>query len=627
MRCAVEGLELLDAAPLTREAAQDLPSPFPFKARVADLSSAAKVRFTATSDFGESDAVEVSLPILPPACFGTRRLRPLSPRRLPSVRRRAGFVDERRGDFDVTLSTSPWLPKLSGLPTILEYPHGCFEQISTRVLAYAHMTSLLATLPDSEAREAAYQAMLKTSFARYEAAVSATGMLPYWPEGSGISSRSAANPFSTTLAAWAVLDSPGLSSPELQAKFTLALDRIITGKEPGVEALTRCLALTVAGRPETAGTYGPVAQDLYLRRDSLPDEGRALLALAMQAMKVLPREQAQLLKEIAKLPAERAFNPRTFGSTTRAEAVTTLALARLAPEHPALKVRRERLLREMEGSAGFNTQENFWQLLAFKAIVESRAPVPLGAAGATLTSKDGASSAWTKNDLARLASFAVEGLPTATPLTALVTSEYRSTEAETSRTDRGLRLERVVRNLTDPKRLGTAEAPYKLGDQLLVTYRVISRNRQYYVALEDLLPAGLETVNSDLPLIAKSYHLPADQEGHPLFLSHSELRDQSSCLYFDELEEGVGKYSVLARATTAGTFHWPPRRSIPCTTAASPGFPQPVCAWWRSSYVAPEMFARLGRAGPFRPGRIACGLSGAAAGGAGSRHSVNPDPA
>ena len=284
---------------------------------------------------------------------------------------------------------------------------------------------------------------------------------------------------------------------------------------------------------------------------------------SMQAMKVLPREQAQLLKEIAKLPAERAFNPRTFGSTTRAEAVTTLALARLAPEHPALRVRRERLLGEMEGSAGFNTQENFWQLLAFKAIVESRAPVPLGAAGATLTSKDGASSAWTKNDLARLASFAVEGLPTATPLTALVTSEYRSTEAETSRTDRGLRLERVVRNLTDPKRLGTAEAPYKLGDQLLMTYRVVSRNRQYYVALEDLLPAGLETVNSDLPLIAKSYHLQADQEGHPLFLSHSELRDQSSCLYFDELEEGVGKYSVLARATTAGTFHWPAAQIYP----------------------------------------------------------------
>ena len=53
-----------------------------------------------------------------------------------------------RGTMDVTVSTSPWLPEISGLPALLEYPHGCFEQISSRLLGYAMLGNLLAFLPD-----------------------------------------------------------------------------------------------------------------------------------------------------------------------------------------------------------------------------------------------------------------------------------------------------------------------------------------------------------------------------------------------------------------------------------------------------------------------------------------------
>jgi uncharacterized protein YfaS (alpha-2-macroglobulin family) len=99
------------------------------------------------------------------------------------------------------------------------------------------------------------------------------------------------------------------------------------------------------------------------------------------------------------------------------------------------------------------------------------------------------------------------------------------------------------------------------------------------VALEDLLPAGLETVNPALALIAKFFEIPSDNtEDRAMALSHSELRDRSTLLYFNELSAGRGTYSVLARATGAGTFRWPATQISPMYDSRFSGLsPSSVC--------------------------------------------------
>ncbi len=161
----------------------------------------------------------------------------------------------------------------------------------------------------------------------------------------------------------------------------------------------------------------------------------------------------------------------------------------------------------------------------------------------------------------------------------LMKAEYARDEVETDRVDRGFRIERVVRDLTDPKRRGDVEIPFKLGDQILITYRVNTRKLQNYVALEDALPAGLETVNPDLAMIGKFFEIPPQAAGDNLLsLSHSELRDRSTRLYFDTVEPGSGTYSVLARATAAGTFHWPATQIVPMYDSRFSGLsPSSVC--------------------------------------------------
>jgi hypothetical protein len=565
VRCVTEGLELLDKKPVTEPAAQDIPAVFNFAARVLDQSPAVKVRFEATSDLGEADAVELTLPVHPPTVLRRETVATtIHTATFQPIEVAPKIWQGGRGVFDVTLSTSPWLPKLNGLPAILEYPHGCFEQISSRILAYAMMADLLGSLPDGQARDANYRATITEGLKRCEESLLEDGFLPYWP------GSQTPHPFVTVLAAWAAREAghAGIEvSPKLSEQLGGALQKIIANSAGHPDPLTRCFALLVAAGPDAPADNTNAAEDLYLKRDHLSDEARALLAVALQRSNILPKEKAQLLKEIAKPIAERAFDPETFASTTRAEALTTLAFAEISPKGAQFKQRHDRLLKLMDSSASFSTQENLWLLLAFKALHDAQPRVPLKAGALQprppLLAKDQTGGAWPKNDLAALAAFKIEGLPTDAPLSCLVSAEYRTTQPDTARTDRGLRVERVARDLTDPKRTGEAGAPFKLGDQILVTYRVLSRNLHNYVALEDLLPAGLETVNPNLPLVAKTYQLPPEPGGRELDLSHSDLRDDETCLYFDRMDAGAGAYSVLARATAAGNFHWPATQVAP----------------------------------------------------------------
>lgn len=158
-------------------------------------------------------------------------------------------------------------------------------------------------------------------------------------------------------------------------------------------------------------------------------------------------------------------------------------------------------------------------------------------------------------------------------------AKYAPESPETDRVDRGIRIERVARDLNDPKRTGSENAPFRLGDQILLTYRANTQKTQNYVVLEDLLPAGLETVNPSLALIARFLEIPpGNADDHALLLSHSELRDQATLLYFNELSAGPGQYSVLARATAVGRFRWPATQILPMYDSRFSGLtPSSVC--------------------------------------------------
>ena len=562
------GCTLAAEPTLTGTVTRNAPLVLRFKAKVSDPElKSVNVRFeaSATTDPNMADAVEIAIPVSPATIVRHESI--AGTFNGPSFDAPASMSkdwSQGRGQLSITLSTSTWLPAISGIPTILDYPHGCFEQITSKLLCYSLLANLMDYLPGTEARLGDYNVIFQQGIGQIGGALLSDGRLPYWPGGTE------GNDFVTCQACWAFNEAAhaGFDIPEgLTGKLSTAVKAIAAGSG---DLDTRAFALFVLASLKTDDNEAATAEDIYLHRAGMGMDGRALLAMALHQLNIMPDEKLQLLSEIDKAVAPAAFKPATFGSMSRTEGICAMALESIAPPNftPAKKEEiHKQLLTILDSASALSTQENLWLLLAFKSMLDAQPPAALDAAqpAPAAISKNGASAAWTSG---------TANLPIGNPLilsslnrtalTFLMHADYALPQTDTPRVDRGFRVERVVRNLTDAKRTGAPESPFRIGDQVLVTYRIFTEKQQYYVALEDSLPAAFETLNPDLAQIGKFFVLPPVDPGDQLLdLSHSEMRDRSTLLYFDNVSPGPGVYSVLARVTAAGTFHWPATQVSP----------------------------------------------------------------
>ena len=570
VRCTTGGnLQLLSEPQQEVNAAKDAPAVVRFKARATGVGPATvKFEVVSTTNSKLTDAVEISLPVALPVILKKESVAGTVGNTTFAVREVApGQWENTRGTFSFAVSTTPWLAKIMGLPYLLEYPHGCFEQKTSRLLAITHLGTLLDYLPDSRSRRENYGHVIKETLQQIEASLLPGGLVPYWPMGTE------PNDFVTIQTAWCVAEAQaaGFDVPErLASELPEALEKIVTRQlRPGGGVTLRAFALFVLAPfdEEPSDELKAAADELYLQRDQLTGEGRAMLAISLHGMNLWPDKQAQLISELPQTFDMIAFNPDTFSSATRTEALCTWARLAISPNDKS-ELLEERLIKLMESSSSLSTQENLWLLVAFNALLESTPATAIKTASVrpapANVSENKSAVSWTAGDIARIADFVVKGLPSPKPPGSFVLSaSYYSGERQTVLESHGMRVERVVKNLSEPTRNGSAETPFKLGDQLLISYRFTTEKPQSYVAVEDLLPGGIEVVNPNLAMFGKHYALP-DQPGVPtLDISHSEMRDQQTNLYFDQLPAGTASYSVLARATAAGTFIWPATQMQP----------------------------------------------------------------
>ncbi len=572
VRCTVEGeIEWLSGEQeRSLSLVRGLPQVVRFPCRVTG-GETMTVRFQAEGahDPSLADAVEVALPVRPAGIlqrtghFGViARHEAVFPLHEKLPEHWAGS----EGHFRTTVSYTPFLPELRSLPEILEYPHGCLEQKSTRYLTYSLLAGLLDYLPALGERRAHYEERIREGLATYDRAMLGSGFIPYW-EGSG-----SANDWVTLMAYWMMesAQAEGIPvPPRLDSGLQRAHAILANGRReyPKVSLTTRAFALFVhAETGHTVEGMEGLLTDLYGRRDDLGVDGLTLLTLAMQGYGVMGREQKQLgkvLQHEAKGRQPRAFDPVTFGSSGRDRALRWLTRVRLASGGTERRKLADAYLKASEayGNVLLSTQEHFWKALLLREFVQMSRETTFPAGGLEprpdFVSENGVSLAWRSLPLNRLSAWALAlGEGGAERYYMVNARVMRGADSTQNLEDRGFRLERTVANLTDSGRLGTEGAPFAIGDELLLTYRFHAKQHQHYVALSDELPAGLEAVNFNLPQVASLYRLP-DGVRSTLHLDHSELRDQSAHLYFDEVPAGAHVYAILARVTANGTFAWP----------------------------------------------------------------------
>lgn len=572
-------LQLTGPATLTAEVSKGNPTAFRFKAKVAPEATSAQIKLEGVSDgiAGQTDAVQVTLPVHPPvlprkeATSGTVAAGaasfPLGEKMLADWRKPGA-----KGTVDAVVSTSPHLPRLLALEALLDYPHGCFEQITSKALTHTLVAELLRTVPPGLGERRDSRAAVESILRLYEKHMLYGGGLPYWP-GSGEERSGTGNPFVTAYALWAVqqASSAGFTIPAgVEENLSGATLKIAQNKAQ--TPYLRALALFVMANYATSALELDDYLSVYRDREKLSDEGRALLALALHTRKAATKERDQLVRELGDLTVkDRAFDPNTFASGDRAFATAFAALDEIKPA-TWTKEKREAALKRLtallDDAPGHSTQENLWALYAFRGVVRSDAkgaPIaklkaPRTRAAVPILSPDSTSALWPGRDVAQAVPIALQEMaPQTAPLSYLLQATYTPPPglADNDRRDRGFRVERVVKNITDPARNGSTQAPYKLNDRLLVTYRIVAAKQAYYVALEDELPAGVENISPDLAMFADTLGVKPEEGGRFCELSFVERRDQKTTLYFDRVANGSSSYTVLLRVSSPGAFRWP----------------------------------------------------------------------
>ena len=111
-----------------------------------------------------------------------------------------------------------------------------------------------------------------------------------------------------------------------------------------------------------------------------------------------------------------------------------------------------------------------------------------------------------------------------------------------------------------------ASTSFAAGELVRVTLRITTSQQRSNVAVEDLLPAGLEALNAQLTTTSSEALGEADDEevgpgtvrSWAAGIDHTEIKDDRVLLFATILEPGTFTYTYIARATTPGTYLAPP---------------------------------------------------------------------
>lgn len=491
------------------------------------------------------------------------------------------------GTLDISISDTPLSELKDAVEYLLEYPHGCIEQTTSGTYPLIVLADLLpsigVSLPPQEIRKFASAGVERLMKFR-----TPSGGLAYWP-GEG-------NPhaFGTAFGLAALIEAQkrGYAIPEgaldemakylegIIAKNTFT-NKMNSGGDADADTLA-FFAMTLGrmGRPQIK-----LMGDLWKNKNALSPFGLSLLAAAhKEAGSRAPEREVPLrdvLNAIRKEASERADSATfegsssgswSFDSPTRKNAVALMAYAIAAPDDPmTVKFLRGLLDKRQHGFWG-TTQGNVFGIMAVYHLVSGSAGTG-GTAREVSVTVDGkryAGSQLTKlSDRSYSLKVGEADLPASNRRTIQVESNrpgslyvnvrgiYRMplNAAFLAPRSRGITYRRTFETL-EGRPLGN-EIP--LGSLVRVRLAIGNNGVRNYVAIEDLLPACFEALNTSL-LATEAVDQSAESElarRSRQVISYRDFGDHRAAFYADELKGGDYEFVYYARVTTAGTFFLP----------------------------------------------------------------------
>ena len=562
----------------------------------ADTVGTATVNGKAIADT-DSDAVQLSLPVLP---FGLRR----------DVAKAGSIL--RGGSADVSLaipSTSnpaartvqvSLAPSLAGsllgaIDYLADYPYGCTEQTLSSFLPSLTVARTLAQLKLTPTERL-------SRVDRY-ATAGLQRLLDYQHEdgGWGWWKTDENMPFMTAYATYGLLETKaaGYKVPEERIRLGVAQLAHLYRKYPRATPALKAYMVFVLERAAAEHVELSVVDnapfalkawldEIYAARDSLTPYGRALLLLALDAAKD-PRAGAlahDLLGE-AKHTGDLAWwdNPTDpllddWGDTSVEATATALrALVVHDPSNPILEAAVRYLMAgRQSGTYWTSTKQTAMVLYGLTAYMQARgesgapAEVNISVNGVALEPVKFDRQSLTAPDPIVLTAPGREGNNDIV-ITAQgggtvywsASARYFETRTPIERTgDRKLAIARDYFALssvtTGKQRIVYREAPFagaaRPGDVILVHLAVAGATDWRYLLIEDMLPAGTETIGDD-DLYPLEKRRPRPWEGR------RELGDDRAVFFQDGLPNGRVDFWYLVKVVTPGVFRAMPAQVTP----------------------------------------------------------------
>jgi alpha-2-macroglobulin len=607
VRASVSGLELVGSPTrslkLDKDASVEVRFPM-----LAKRSGTARLRFDVEAE-GERDAVELTRQVQVPTSFESVALYGETKAAAGEKLGNLSAIRRDAGELSLSVASTALVGLDAGIEQLMEYPYGCTEQLSSRILPLLPLRDLARDFKFELPKNS--EQMVARTIADLIGRQRGDGGFGNWPDSPESS------PWVSAYTLWTLhhakqrgVNVPARTLERAKAYVRRYLEHLRADPLFLVTAAFVLDVLAEIGAPDT----GYMSQ-LYEQRSELPVFGHALLlhALAVSKQKgELIDRMTEELEARLRIEGNSAYVSENLGdeyallmdSPARSSALALRALIAARPDHALAPKLARGLLQARRGGSWRSTQETAYALLALddyrkaqeRVVPDYVAKIWLG--GSELLQKEmrGKSLAVERETIAasRIAQssgsllvFEKQGVGS---LFYEARLRYARKSLPSTSLDRGFFVQKTLRVVT-PESLQAAlgmlpergTTRFQGGDLVLADLVIVTPSPREFVVIEDPLPAGLEGVDARLSTtagwlaVAHSGGEPGsidsadsiedweDELAHGRAFIESwyrrEIRDDRVLFFVDRMPAGMYHYRYLARATTLGKFVVPPTKA------------------------------------------------------------------
>jgi alpha-2-macroglobulin len=485
----------------------------------------------------------------------------------------------------VTTSSSLFQNLTDAIRYLMEYPHGCTEQVSSQLIVLASTYDLLdqvksKAIPNKDAAQQKVAAAVALLKSRQQS----SGAFGYWGYQTYVT------PFASVHATNALLAAKqaGFDVPEdlLQKALTSlsTLNTWSTDKKEDLAGLTtEAYALAVRHK---AGHKGLVSRAIAISRKPSNKVSAEMLAWLLPIVKdagdkTATRSISDRINKKIQVDAGTARildrqtdtnSYATYYSESREDAVVLAALVEADLNREASVKFARHLLSKRRNGAWANTQENAFSALALNKYFRAYEAVDPDFVASIFVDGKQAGSTEMKSIKAVPTTFEVSAIDLLNAggaqhdvaiskegrgrLYYRLGLKYAPKQVIVDKMNRGFSVLRSYEAIDDAKDvLLDANGVWHIKAGATVKVKVTMQNGEtrHNVALIDPLPAGLEALN---PAFLTSRKI-ADRSSQ-YWINHQNLRDDKAEAFADTLWQGEHDFAYYATATTPGTYVVPP---------------------------------------------------------------------